>query len=122
MFVSGREALSSVEDGIAGVRSNEAQLSGVLQSAVDEAERQRRQLAESYRALALVRLDAIMRNDIVGELDAAERRAVDLMRSQKAKLDQLLIRHAGASQKVRDAEAQHRTQTEAVEKSGAPIV
>lgn len=121
MFVSGREALSSVEDAISGVRSNETQLGGVLRSATDEAERQRRQLAESYRALALVRLDAIMRNDIVGELDAAERRAVELMRAQKAKLDQLLIRHAGASQRVRDAETLHRAQTEAVEKAGAPI-
>ncbi len=121
MFVSGREALSSVEDGIAGVRSNETQIASVLRSAMDEAERQRSQLAESYRALALVRLDAIMRNDIVGELDAAERRAVDLMRAQKTRLDQLLIRHAGASQRVRDAEAAHRAQTEAVEKAGAPL-
>jgi len=121
MFVSGREALSSVEDAISGVRSNETQLGGVLRSASEEAERQRRQLAESYRALALVRLDAIMRNDVVGELDAAERRAAELMRAQKAKLDQLLIRHAGASQRVRDAEMLHRAQTEAVEKTGAPI-
>jgi hypothetical protein len=121
MFVSGREALSSIEDGIAGVRSNESQLNTVLRSATDEAERQRRMLAETYRALALVRLDAVMRGDIVGELDAAERRAVDLMRAQKAKLDQLLIRHAGASQKVRDAEAAHRAATEAVEQAGAPI-
>jgi hypothetical protein len=121
MFVSGREALSSIEDGIAGVRSNETQLASVLRSAMDEAERQRRTLAETYRSLALVRLDAVMRGDIVGELDAAERRAVDLMRAQKAKLDQLLIRHAGADQKVRDAEVTHRAQTEAVEKAGAPI-
>ena len=117
MFVSGRDALSSIEDGIAGVRSNEAQLGSVLRSAMDEAERQRRRLADAYRGLALVRLDAIMRNDVVGELDAAERRAAELMRAQKARLDQLLIRHAGASQKVRDAEAQNRAQTEAVEKA-----
>jgi hypothetical protein len=121
MYVSGREALSSIEDGIAGVRSNEAQVASVLRSATDEAERARRTLAETYRALALVRLDAITRGDIIGELDAAERRAVDLMRAQKIKLDQLLIRHAGASQKVRDAEALHRARTEAVEKAGAPI-
>jgi hypothetical protein len=121
MFVSGRDALSSIENGINDVRSNEAQLSSVLRSAIDEAERQRRTLAETYRSLALVRLDAVMRGDIVGQLDAAERRAVDLMRAQKAKLDQLLIRHAGATQKVRDAEAAHRAQTEAVEKAGEPI-
>jgi hypothetical protein len=122
MFVSGREALSSIEDGISSVRTNETQIASVLRSAMDEAERQRRTLAETYRALALVRLDAVMRGDIVGELDAAERRAVDLMRAQKAKLDQLLIRHAGATQKTRDAEAAHRAATENVEKAGAPIV
>ncbi|MBI1211838.1 MAG: hypothetical protein GC190_10280 [Alphaproteobacteria bacterium] len=121
MFVSGRDALSSIEDGISTVRSNETQVASVLRSAMDEAERQRQTLAQTYRALALVRLDAVMRGDIVGELDAAERRAVDLMRAQKAKLDQLLIRHAGATQKVRDAETAHRAATEAVEKAGAPI-
>jgi hypothetical protein len=121
MFVSGREALSSIEDGISSVRTNETQIASVLRSAMDEAERQRRTLADTYRALALVRLDAVMRGDIVGELDAAERRAVDLMRSQKAKLDQLLIRHAGASQKMRDAEAAHRAATDGVEKAGTPI-
>jgi hypothetical protein len=121
MLVSGRDALSSVESAINDVRSNENRLTAVLQSATQEAERQRKQLADSFRALALVRLDALMRNQIVGELDAAERRALDLLRTHKAKLDQLLIRHGGAQSAVVATEADHRAKTMAVEAAGEPI-
>jgi len=121
MLVSGRDALSSVENAINDVRSNENRLAQVLSSASQEAERQRKQLADSYRALALIRLDALTRNEAVGELDAAERRALDLLRTHKAKLDQILIRHGGAQSAVVAAEADHRAKTAALEAAGEPI-
>jgi hypothetical protein len=121
MYVSSRDALSEVENAIAGVRSNENRLAQVLASAAQEAERQRKQLAESFRSLALIRLDALMRNEIVGDLDAAERRALALLRTYKSTLDQLLIRHGGAQSAVVTAEADHRAKTAAVETAGAPI-
>lgn len=121
MFVTGREALSSVETAINDVRSNENRLTQVLSSAAQEAERQRKQLAESFRALALVRLDTLVRNEAVGELDAAERRALDLLRTHKAKLDQLLIRHGGTQSAVVAAEAEHRAKTAALAAAGEPI-
>ncbi len=121
MLVSGREALSSVENAINDVRTNENRLAQVLSSAAQEAERQRKQLTDSYRALALIRLDALTRNEAVGEIDAAERRALELLRTHKAKLDQLLIRHGGAQSTVVAAEADHRTKTAALEAAGEPI-
>jgi hypothetical protein len=121
MYVSGREALSSVENAISSVRANENRLAEVLSSAAAEAERQRKQLAESFKALALIRLDALVRNQAVGELDAAERRALDLLRTHKAKLDQLLIKHGGAQSAVVAAEAEHRTKTAAVAAAGEAI-
>lgn len=121
MFVSAREALSSVETAINGVRANESRLGQVLSSAAAEAERQRTQLADSFRALALVRLDTLVRNQAVGELDAAERRALELLRTHKAKLDQLLIRHGGAQSTVVAAEADHRTKVASVEAATQPI-
>ena len=121
MLVSSRDALSEVENAIAGVRSNENRLAAVLTSAAGEAERQRKQLADSFRGLALIRLDALVRNEIVGDLDAAERRALDLLRTHKSKLDQLLIRHGGAQSTVVAAETDHRAKTAAVETAGEPI-
>jgi hypothetical protein len=121
MFVSGREALSSVEDAIANVRASENRLAQVLSSAAAEGERQRKQLADSFRGLALIRLDTLVRNEAVGELDAAERRALDLLRTHKAKLDQLLIKHGGAQSTVVAAEADHRAKTAALEAAGEPI-
>ncbi len=121
MYVSGREALSSVEKAINEVRANEDRLAEVLRSAAQEAERLRVQLAESFRALALIRLDHLVRNEAVGELDAAERRALDLMRAHKAKLDQLLARHAEAQKAVVTAETDYRAKTAALEAAGEPI-
>jgi hypothetical protein len=121
MFVSGREALSSVETAINGVRSNESRLAQVLSSAAAEAERQRKQLAECFKSLALIRLDILVRNEAVGELDAAERRALDLLRTHKAKLDQLLIKHGGAQSAVVAAEADHRAKSAALTAAGEPI-
>jgi hypothetical protein len=121
MFVSAREALSSIENAIGSVRTNETRLTEVLSSAAAEAERLRKQLADGFKALALIRLDALVRNEAVGELDAAERRALDLLRTHKAKLDQLLIRHGGAQSAVVAAEADHRAKTAAVEAAGEPI-
>jgi hypothetical protein len=65
MYVSGREALSAVENAINGVRTNESRLADVLRSAAQEAERLRQQLADSFRSLALIRLDALVRNEVV---------------------------------------------------------
>ena len=62
MRINGRDALSSVESAILGVRTNESRLTEVLSSAAAEAERLRFDLAESFKALALVRLDALVRN------------------------------------------------------------
>lgn len=121
MYVSSRDALAEVENAIAGVRSNENRLAGVLASAAQEAERQRKQLAESFRSLALIRLDSLVRNEVVGDLDAAERRALALLRTYKSTLDQLLIRHGGAQSAVVAAEADHRAKTAAVEAAGEPI-
>jgi len=115
MFVSAREALASVEDAIGSVRTNENRLTQVLSSAAAEAERQRTQLAESFKALALIRLDALVRNEAVGELDAAERRALNLLRTHKAKLDQILIRHGGAQSAVVAAQAAQSAKLAAVE-------
>jgi chromosome segregation ATPase len=121
MFVSARDALSSVEDAISGVRTNESRLAQVLSSAAAEAERLRKQLSDAYRGLALIRLDNLVRNEAVGEIDAAERRALDLLRTYKAKLDQLLIRHGGAQSTVVAAETDNRAKTAAVEAAATPI-
>jgi len=121
MIVNGREAMTSVETAISGARSNEARLGQVLSSAASEADRLRKQLADAFRGLALVRLDDLMRNQVVGELDAAERRALDLMRSHKARLDQILIRCGGAQSVVIAGEADCRQKAAAVQAAREPI-
>lgn len=121
MRINGRDALSSLENAISGVRTNESRLTEVLSSAAAEAERLRRDLADSFKALALVRLDALLRNQVVGGLDAAERRALELMRAHKAKLDQILVRCGGAQSALVSAEEEHRKGMTAVAEAREPI-
>ncbi len=121
MRINGRDALSSLENAISGVRTNETRLTEVLRSAAGEAERLRHDLAESFKALALVRLDSLLRNQVVGGLDAAERRALDLMRAHKAKLDQMLVRSGGAQSALVAAQEEHRQRTASVDEAREPI-
>ena len=121
MYVTGRDALSSVENAISGARDNEGRLTQVLGSAAQEAERLRLQLGDSFKALALVRLDVLMRGQVIGEIDAAERRALSLMRAHRAKLDQIQIRCGGAQSALVVAENDHRAKTADVEGLREPI-
>lgn len=122
MMINGRDAMDSVETAISGARDNDSRLTQLLSAAASEAERLRKQLADGFRALALVRLNILQRDQVVGELDAAERRALELMRSHKAKLDQIIIRCGGAQCVVVAAENDKRAKADAVAAVKAPIV
>jgi hypothetical protein len=121
MLVSARDALHSVEKAIGDVRSNESRLADVLASLSQDADRLRKQMVDAYRALAAIRLDALKRNEAVGELDNAERRALDLLQGHKTKLEALLRRHGEAQRAVETAESDHRAKTAAVEAAREPI-
>ena len=75
-MITGRDALFSVEQAITQVRANESQLDGALRSAMAEAERLRGEEAEGFRMLARIKLDAMARDQVIGDIDATERRAL----------------------------------------------
>jgi hypothetical protein len=89
---SGRDALVSIEQAIGGARTSEGRLDAALQSAIDEAGRLRRQETEGFRALAQARLDLIMRDQTVGDLDAAEQRALELIEHHRQEIEGLARR------------------------------
>ena len=78
-MLTGREALFSIEQAISRVRADEGRLDAALRSAMDEAARLRREEANGFRVLARVRLDAMMREQVIGALDADERRALAMI-------------------------------------------
>jgi chromosome segregation ATPase len=101
-MLTGRETMFSVEQAISRARSDESDLETALQSAMDEAARLRREEAEGFRVLARLRLDAMMRDQVIGGLDATEQRAVAIIERHRAEMDGL----AGRRDKAQGALAQ----------------
>lgn len=105
---TGRDALSSVEQAISRVRADESRLDAALRSAVDEAARLRRQEAEGFRLLAQVRLDAMVRDRVIEDLDATERRALAMIENQSRAIESLTRRRDEAQAALDKAEATQR--------------
>ncbi len=111
-MISASKALSSIEQAILGVRRDEDRLTKMLASATDDAARLRSGQAEAYKALARLKLDALARDHVVGELDSAERAAVQALERRKAALAELTDKRTGltasmaTAEKARDAAAE----------------
>ncbi|TKT74878.1 hypothetical protein [Aquamicrobium sp. LC103] len=120
-MISARETLSSIERAILGVRAEEDRLIVTLRSAEEEAARLRTHKADGFKALATVRLEMLMRDKIVRELDAAERQALELIERRRRKLDDVADRRARATVAATVAEANRAEKARAVEKAGERI-
>ena len=88
-MLTGRDALMSIEQAISRTRNEESRLDGALRSAMEEAARLRREEAEGFRTVAQVKLDSLMRNQVVGDLEATERRALEMVRNHVRELEEL---------------------------------
>ncbi len=104
-MVTGRDALFSVEQAISRVRADEDRLDTALRSAIDEAARLRREEAEGFRVLARVKLDAMVSDQVIGDLDASERRAFAMIDSHRQAVEALVRRRGEAQATLDKAEA-----------------
>lgn len=91
-MISAREALSSIERGIQSLRRDEDRILALLRESTAEGDRLRAARADAYRALARLKLDALSRDEVVGQLDSAERRAVELLDRRRGRIDALAER------------------------------
>ncbi|MFN8829501.1 MAG: hypothetical protein ACK50Q_15870 [Labrys sp. (in: a-proteobacteria)] len=82
-MLSSRDALSSLQAALTGVRRDEDRLTALLNASMEEATRLRTRQAETFRALARMRLDAIRQEGVTGALTSAERRALQLIDDRK---------------------------------------
>lgn len=120
-MISGRQALASIEDAVARLRADENGLDSALRSAAEEAARLRAQRMEAFRELARVRLDALSRDAVVGELDAAERRALQLLADRRQSFDRLSSERRRAEEAVRAAESERHARAENLERAIAGL-
>jgi regulator of replication initiation timing len=108
---TGRETLGSIESAIGKLYRDESQLDASLKSAVADAERLRKERAETLRELARVKLDEMAAGRLVSNLDAGERRAVQILDDYRLRLASLaerrerLLKELASAQADRDAAA-----------------
>ena len=114
-MISGRQALATIEDAVARLRADENALDSSLRSASERAARLRAERMEAFRELARVRLDALSRDTVVGELDNAERRALNLLADRRQNFERLSGERQKAEEAVRAAEKERHARAEALE-------
>jgi len=102
---TGRDALSSVEQAISQARDSERGLDAALRSAAEESAQFKREEVDSFRALARVRLDALVREKVIGDLDAAERQALAMLETYKRQIEDLARRRDECQRALDRAEA-----------------
>src|SRR5215472_16131214 len=106
-MMSGREALSSIERAILDARSEENRLAAMLQSATEEAVKLHARKAENFKALAAIELDSLARDQVAGELDVVERRAMDLLERRRQRLAEAAERRSKAFDEATAAQTEH---------------
>ena len=103
---TGRQTLGSIEGAIANLRGEESQLDGALRSAVGEAERLRKDRTDALRELARVKLDEMAAGRLVSNLDAGERRAIQVLDDYRLRIAATAERREALLKEVTAAEAE----------------
>jgi hypothetical protein len=103
-MISGRQALTTLEQAVARAREEEGRISRALQAALDETARLRAERMEAFRELARLKLDPATGKDTLGDIDAAERWALTIIAERRATLVRLSERRDAAERAEREAE------------------
>jgi hypothetical protein len=118
---TGRQTLASIEQAIGNLHQEEAHLDDAIKSATAEAERLRATRDEALKELARIKLDEITAGRLVSNLDASERRAVQLLETGRHRLSSEAERKAATLTEVKGAESTRHTAAAAVEEALATV-
>jgi|SRR5262245_492184 len=102
---TGRQTLASIEDSISKLHGEQSQLDQALRSAVAETERLRAERGQSLRELARIKLDEIAAGRLVGNLDAGERRAQQILDDYRLRIAAAAEQCNALQKEVTQAEA-----------------
>ncbi len=114
-MISGRQALARLENAIHRARADENRLDAAFRGAGERATRLRAERVAAFRRLAEIKLDALSRGQVVGEIDAIERRALDLIQDGRRAGEMLAARRQEAEAAVEAAEAERHRRAGALE-------
>ncbi len=120
-MISANEAYSTLQQALSGVRRDEDRLSAMLRSAEEDAARLRERQAEGFRALARMRLDAIARDEVVGQLESAEQRAKQVLAERRIALARATAEREKLEDQVEAAEAERAARAKALDAALEPV-
>ena len=103
-MISSRNALSSVEQALRGIRHDEDSLAVVLRNASEELAVLRARQGDTFRALARLRLDALKQGEISNQIDSVEAKALELMRQWQKRADQAMADRKALETQIAEAE------------------
>jgi hypothetical protein len=112
---TGRQTLASIEDAIARLQGEEGHLDQALHSAISDGERLRAQRGQALRELARIKLDEMTAGRLVGNLDAGERRAVQILEAYRLRVAAVVEQREALLKEVGNAEAERHVAAAAVE-------
>lgn len=114
---TGRQTLGSIERAIADIHGEEGQLDQTLRSAVGEAERLRQERAETLKELARIKLDEMTAGRLAGNLDAGERRALQILDDYRLRIASAAQRREALVKEVATGEGERHAAAKAVEEA-----
>ena len=113
-MISGQQALRQIEMAAGQIRGQENEMQIAMTQAADRATRLRADRIEAFKQLAAVRLDALRGQNIVADLDAAERRALDQLAETERELAKLGVERARLDSARATAERERRAKADAL--------
>jgi hypothetical protein len=114
-MISGRQALATIEHAVARLRDEEAQVARALQTASDEVARLRMERMEGFRELARLKLDPATGKEVLGDIDAAERRALNILADRRETLTRVTETRRSAELAEQEAERERHERAAALE-------
>src|SRR5210317_848380 len=98
---SGRQALASLDEGLRQIHDNVQDMEHRVKQSSGAMMDLRREQSRRFQRMAQIRLDNVVSGELVEGLDAADKRARELIRQRGQKLGAL-------NRKIKAARAQHR--------------
>lgn len=103
-MISSRNALSSLEQALRGIRRDEDNLAGVLRNASEELAALRTRQADAFRELARLRLDALKQGEIFDQIDNVEAKALELIQQWQKRVDKAMADRKALERQIAKAE------------------
>ena len=118
---TGLQTLNSIENTIGRLYKEESELDGSLKSAAADAARLRQERVEALRELARIKLDEMQAGRLVSDLDAAERRGLQLLEDRHRRVSEATERREVAMKDVARAETERSDAAKSVEQALAAV-